>query len=206
MALQNQRFVALDKQQKARILDPAEREFAARGFERASMNRILAEAGMSKGQAYYYITGKGDLYAHVFTRAFAPLVHSLHMDEAVIVDKDQFWRWVAQSFRVTSVFFLEHPSLAALGRTAYESAAALNALSISEQKLQQTFHQIICHGQTLGAIRNDLPSDFMSSLLFSVIREIDRWFALNSDAHDPKSLSSIESKALGILRRAATDG
>lgn len=37
-------------------------EFAAKGFENASINAILAEAGMSKGQFYYHFGSKEELY------------------------------------------------------------------------------------------------------------------------------------------------
>ena len=41
----------------------AAREFGEHGFEGASLNHILAEAGVSKGAAYYYFEGKADLFA-----------------------------------------------------------------------------------------------------------------------------------------------
>lgn len=205
MTPQRERFFALDDDQRSRLLDPAEKEFADNGFENASLNRILEEADMSKGQAYYYIANKGDLYAHVFDRAFSSLVRSLQLNTTSIATADQFWQWVGRSFRSTSVFFMEHPRLAALGRTAYESGAALDALKASRQELQETFHSIVAHGQAVGAVRKDLPTDFVSSVLFAILREIDRWFALKSHTVAPSSLPKIEKKSVQLLKRAASD-
>jgi TetR/AcrR family transcriptional regulator len=44
------------------LLAAAIEEFAARGYAKASLNRILAAAGMSKGQFYHHFAGKEALY------------------------------------------------------------------------------------------------------------------------------------------------
>jgi AcrR family transcriptional regulator len=44
------------------LFDAALAEFAARGYEQASINAILGRAGMSKGQFYYHFGSKEELY------------------------------------------------------------------------------------------------------------------------------------------------
>lgn len=44
------------------LIHAAIEEFVHRGFDGASLNRILAAAGMSKGQLYHHFTGKEDLF------------------------------------------------------------------------------------------------------------------------------------------------
>ena len=46
---------------KAQILDGAARVFAQKGFERASIKEIAAEADVAEGSIYYYFTNKRDL-------------------------------------------------------------------------------------------------------------------------------------------------
>ena len=43
---------------KQKLLDAALAEFNEYGYEQASINRILAQAGMSKGQFYYHFKNK----------------------------------------------------------------------------------------------------------------------------------------------------
>ena len=50
-------------QKAQQILDGAARVFAAAGFGGASMSRIAAEAGVSKGTLYNYFSGKQALFA-----------------------------------------------------------------------------------------------------------------------------------------------
>lgn len=52
---------------EAVILKSAEREFAARGFNGASMNRIAEGAGVPRTNVHYYFTRKSDLYGKVLT-------------------------------------------------------------------------------------------------------------------------------------------
>ncbi len=57
------RFNKLPEEKRERILEAAAKEFVAHGYEGASLNQILAEAGISKGAAYYYFDDKADVYA-----------------------------------------------------------------------------------------------------------------------------------------------
>lgn len=54
----------LDKQQ--RVVAAATREFAANGYQRASLNTIVREAGIAKGSVYQYFANKEALFLHVF--------------------------------------------------------------------------------------------------------------------------------------------
>ena len=59
------RFENLPLAKRRRILETAALEFATRGFDAASLNRIIRSARISKGAAYYYFDDKADLYTAV---------------------------------------------------------------------------------------------------------------------------------------------
>lgn len=52
----------LSPDKRRRVLDAAIREFADRGFENASTNKIVKEAGISKGLLFHYFGSKKALY------------------------------------------------------------------------------------------------------------------------------------------------
>ncbi len=56
------RFNKLAPEKRERIMEAAAKEFAAYGYEGASLNRILEQAEVSKGAAYYYFDDKADLF------------------------------------------------------------------------------------------------------------------------------------------------
>jgi TetR/AcrR family transcriptional repressor of nem operon len=50
---------------RARIVDAARRAFNRRGFEAASIEEIMADAGLTRGGFYRYFSSKADLYTEV---------------------------------------------------------------------------------------------------------------------------------------------
>src|SRR6218665_1823879 len=57
-----------DPVKREQILDGARRVFMAQGFDAASMNDIVREAGVSKGTIYVYFEGKEQLFAAMIAR------------------------------------------------------------------------------------------------------------------------------------------
>ena len=84
------RFERLDEDKRSRILETSAREFANRGFDGASLNRILSEAGISKGAAYYYFDDKADLFATVVNHYWTRIRDEgdLRLDT---LDRESFW-------------------------------------------------------------------------------------------------------------------
>jgi AcrR family transcriptional regulator len=58
-----------DEEKKARIIAAAVSEFAIRGYKNANTNRIVKEAGVSKGLLFHYFGSKKDLYIYLFDYA-----------------------------------------------------------------------------------------------------------------------------------------
>jgi len=56
---------------RARILDAAERLFATRGFSATSVREIVREAGVTNPMLYYYFGSKEDLFVHLLRERFA---------------------------------------------------------------------------------------------------------------------------------------
>ena len=59
------RFTKMPHEKRERLFTVAAQEFAAHGFEAASLNRILEEAHIGKSSAYYYFEDKADLFRTV---------------------------------------------------------------------------------------------------------------------------------------------
>lgn len=55
------RIVKHPEVRRAEILDCAQALFLARGYDQASLNDVIAEAGLSKGAFYHYFSSKEDL-------------------------------------------------------------------------------------------------------------------------------------------------
>ncbi|WP_350344645.1 TetR/AcrR family transcriptional regulator [Proteinivorax tanatarense] len=58
MIIITEKFAKLDKEKQQRILSAAMKEFAEQGYEKASTNNIVKEAGIGKGMLFYYFNNK----------------------------------------------------------------------------------------------------------------------------------------------------
>ena len=74
------RFERLDEDRRRRLLASAAQEFAAEGYEGASLGWIAEEAGFSKPAIYYYFEDKADLYATVVREVWQRLSPKAHLD------------------------------------------------------------------------------------------------------------------------------
>ncbi|MGV8984063.1 TetR/AcrR family transcriptional regulator [Clostridium sp.] len=60
------KFLNLKPEKQEKILQAAIREFADKGYEKASTNEIVKEAGISKGILFHYFQNKKKLFLFVF--------------------------------------------------------------------------------------------------------------------------------------------
>lgn len=60
------KFLNLKPEKQEKILEAAISEFADKGFEKASTNEIVKEAGISKGILFHYFHNKKNLFLYTF--------------------------------------------------------------------------------------------------------------------------------------------
>lgn len=196
------RLNSLDAHRQAQLLDPAEAEFAAHGFSDASLNRILAAAGMSKGQAYYYIADKADLYGAVIDRAFRRFVDTLGFTFGTPTTADAFWERVEQLFARISAALLADDRLAALACGFYENETTRAALP--EAYLLDRFAHLMTLGRAAGAVRTDVPDSLFMAMSFSMAVEVDRWFAKHWHTLDDAEALRLNQITVGMFRAMAS--
>lgn len=183
------------------MLGPAEQEFATKGFADASLNRILSQAGMSKGQAYYYIADKADLYGAVLESAYQRLVCKLSFNFGHPENAEQYWQQVAELFGRVGLVLFQDQILAALAIRVYDSDITR---TIAQQlPFRTAFDALIEQGQQLGAVRSDLPNDLLRDMLFAMALEVDRWFGANWAELRSDIYLDLNTRIIGLFRSVA---
>jgi TetR/AcrR family transcriptional regulator, transcriptional repressor of aconitase len=181
------RFDRLPPSRRDEILDVAARHFAAHGYEGASYNQILAEAGLSKSSAYYLLENKAELYAAVLERACAdlPLPGPL----------DPYWEGVEAWLRASAAFLVAHPQAGDLLR----GFAALPPASVPPEveaalvrALVGAIEWLVARGIAAGAVRDDLPAEVLVGLVSAVLAVLDRTYLPTSDPPVPVYLDTLK--------------
>ncbi len=194
-----ERLRKLPEAQRAAWLDIAEDEFMAFGFEAASLNRILARAAISKGQAYYYFADKGELYRAVIERAFDEFVDLLEVAPTEPENTAAYWQQIAALFGKVTTILQRNNRLAEIGRGIYREARAQAAIVDLLERLHTQLARLIETGQRLGAVRADLPLGLLTSMAFAALREADQWFALNARDHDQQTALALNRRVFTVF-------
>lgn len=82
-------FFRLPEEKRKRLIDAAWAEFTACPFDRASINRIIKEANISRGSFYQYFTDKDDLF-HFLLGDLCGSVEQAMEEETVQLSGDLF--------------------------------------------------------------------------------------------------------------------
>jgi AcrR family transcriptional regulator len=199
------RFEKMSGPKRERLLRVAAQEFAAEGFEAASLNRILQEAQIGKSSAYYYFEDKADLFATVVAYCVDQLQLAPDRNAIAGLTAASFWGALAEAHRQPLVRARAQPWLFGAAR----SVMHLSAKSLEREPLASLAHslmggvsQIIERGQDLGVIRQDLPSELLLAWFTAVDSASDDWLLARLEYLDDAAVAHISDQTIAAIRRA----
>jgi AcrR family transcriptional regulator len=200
------RFERLSAKKQERILEAAAKEFAANGYDGASLNRILDEAGISKGAAYYYFDDKADLYTTTVLHYSRELMANLqiHVERLTAAN---FWDEFTDLYRQQFTGYAERPwvfGVAKAGGTLSIETIMETPLAELWEQAQFLLAQLLQRGRELGVIRTDLPEDLMLSLLVALDDVHDRWLYTHWSELTADDLEQAAVRVSDMLRRLLT--
>ena len=172
-------FERLEPARREAIFDAAAAEFGEHGFQRASYNRIIERAGLSKGAMYYYFDDKQDLFVTVVDDAVSELFDSLE-PLGEVTGAEAFWAGFERVSLAVWRRMLEAPRVARL------MPALLDPRSISDvpevgavmsERATGWLTEVLRQGRAVHAVRDDLPDDLLLGVTLAVGMACDRWAA-----------------------------
>ncbi|HTQ07870.1 MAG TPA: TetR/AcrR family transcriptional regulator [Polyangiaceae bacterium] len=195
------RFSKLPRAAREELLAVAARHFAEEGCERASLNAILGEAGLSKGSYYYYFEDKDDLFATVLESAFdvwlarspLPTFEGVRARDFWSTLERFVWRWT-HSFDIADDAFQAALKITDAQRKSPRFAAML-------AKSKSLYESLIVPGQRLGCIRRDLPLETLVRLLEANDLVLDGLLAERSGRLTQKDLDAHVALVFDTFKR-----
>ncbi len=198
------RFNKLAEKKRMQILETAAKVFAAHGFENASFNRILEQAGVSKGAAYYYFDDKADLFFTTVQHYAGQWIGEITQIDPAKLDRDSFWVAMGDLYHQPYSRFYETPwafgVIQAAQRLPLEMLSAEGLTGYMNQLLTW-LAAILKQGQALGVVRTDLPDDLLFAVISGFDRASDEWLVRHWSQLDRAEIDRIALQMADMLRR-----
>jgi AcrR family transcriptional regulator len=202
------RFQNIDAATRSAILDAARAEFAERGYEASSYNRIIANSGLSKSSFYYYFHGKQDLYVTVVNDAILQSAEAIG-DPREVTTAEEFWAECARLIRRFYEFGMKNLILIGVLMSVLELKSGRLAKDLTAQitlKDVRWYEAIIRLGQALGAVRTDRELELIVDIGLAVLVAWTKWSAKQWLAGKPVDVEDHVDNIVDLLRRMATPG
>jgi TetR/AcrR family transcriptional regulator len=138
------KFLSLDQDKQDRIINAASKEFAQNGYDKASTNEIVKEAGISKGLLFHYFQNKKQLYFFLYEHLIEILMEKI-MEEVDWNQKDIFIRY-RQIALVKLELFQVYPELFNFVKAIYSETSSTVKSEIDargKKLLDNSFHQLL---------------------------------------------------------------
>jgi AcrR family transcriptional regulator len=151
-------FYNLPKDKAGRIEEAAIDEFMVYSFEAASVNRIVARAGIAKGSFYQYFADKKDLYKHILNQIVEQKMAYLSPVMANPMSVD-FYTLLKEIYMSGLRFAQSNPRLQKIGNLLIadrNSPIYQEFVQENMSRSDQTFQMIIANGIERGDIRPDI--------------------------------------------------
>jgi AcrR family transcriptional regulator len=203
------RIDRLEPARRSQLLSAAAEEFAGRGFDGASLERIARAAGVSKASLYYYFEDKADLYASIMGAAWELLLPEGSGPDLGRLDRETFWPELRQRYFAIVERSQQEPWLVSAGKLFYDLGSAAGAGDFNEafrERAQAYLRSLLECGRELGVVRGDLPDELLLVMVFAAAQAADRWMVMRWEELSPEQIQALTAPLFELLERMAAPG
>ena len=160
------RFLNLPDEEKERVLGISKIQFAIHGYDATSLNLLLKELEISKGQFYYWFEDKADLFFTVMKEGLDAL--RLRLDEhGQPTSPTDYWVHMRESRLITERFWDDY-DFVEIGQMVSQQIPSnhpiYERLVLCSAPLQSHFREGLRLGQEWGLVRTDLSIEVLQNL------------------------------------------
>jgi len=204
-----QGFLNRAEEEQNKIIDAALEEFADKDFETASLNSIIAKAGISKGSMYHYFTNKEDLYAFIISQAMKKkedfLKQALGASDKPPA-KMSFFEKLEFQMLASVDFAAQHyryHQFSVRLQTMVESPLKKRLIGDLTRAFEGYVKTMVDEAMLAGEIRDEFDKDFVIRILkFTLMHFIDIYpDSKNFIVEDSEALKEEARKLLAFLRK-----
>ena len=201
--MSSNRLERMAPDRRDKLFESAAEEFVAKGYEGASLNRIIDRAGIGKSSLYYYFQDKRDLFRALVQSVFERFVREIGGFDFRTLTADTYWAEIEALFVKGVAFSERHAWYVHIGQLFYRlrgqergSAATGGLMTMVETWVTA----LLRHGMALGVVRNDLPEDLLVQSVMALVEVCDHYFLDHWDRQGQDERRALVSQQMGLLR------
>jgi AcrR family transcriptional regulator len=149
-------------------MEAAAEEFAKRGVESASYNKIIEKSGLSKGTVYYYFDNKDSLLSTVLDEICERFRRSIG-DLRLPNTKEEYWATAEEYHSRAMKFFLGNPiAWRVLLWISKDLPRNDEYIEACHTRTTRFLGDLIVRGREIGAVRDDFPVETAQRLMHAI--------------------------------------
>lgn len=202
--MSRRRFDNLDPERQKRLFDIAAEEFGEKGYDAASLNRIIGRSGMGKSSFYYYFDDKADLFNTLLERTFADLFREIGGIDLATLTAETYWERIEDFCRRAAGVMGRDVAFVRLGRMFYRLRNDPKETSSTSRLVEAGRLWVgaaLARGQELGVVRTDLPASLLIDCTMGLLEALDRWSVAHWGELDDAEQLRLVGAQIGLLRR-----
>ncbi|MFB3169807.1 TetR/AcrR family transcriptional regulator [Neobacillus sp. 179-C4.2 HS] len=150
------KFLSLDSEKQDRIINAAIKEFAQKGYDNASTNEMVKEAGISKGLLFHYFKNKKQLFLFLFDYCYSLVADEFY--KKVDLTEPDFFKRIRQSVHIKMDLQTKYPDILTFIQEAFmqDSPEIKDEFDKKKLELNAINIGIIYDGIDLSKFRDDV--------------------------------------------------
>lgn len=160
------KFLNLNPEKQQRIINAACKEFAQKGYDNASTNEMVKEAGISKGLLFHYFNSKKELYLYLYDHLQEMFMEKIYA-KIDWNERDIFIK-LRQMALLKFELFIKYPELINYIKSAYfeDSNEVKNEVAQRHNKLVVTAYQQFFSDYDHSKFKEDIDINQAINIIF----------------------------------------
>lgn len=174
-------FFNLPEEKQKRVLETALEEFSEKGYQGASINRMVSRLGIAKGSIYQYFSDKKSLFLYIFDYAVDLVRKRLKQVKQETREEPTFER-IRRSLLSGVDFIEEHPFIyRGYLKVMFEGEVPFRQELLKKIRLFsfEYLSSLLLEGREKGEIRRDVDLETMVFLLDAVMDRFLQAYAVS---------------------------
>lgn len=165
----NEKFFDLKKEKQDRMINAALKIFALNGYQKASTDDIVKEAGISKGLLFHYFGSKAGVYTFMYE--YSSRFMTMELERAVSLREKDLFLLLKQMEEAKSVLLANYP---------YMQKFLLTHIDLKDEEIKKSVAQYVdkvpqIMGEVMGRadydrIRDGVDKDLLVRTMYYVTR------------------------------------